>query len=815
MLARVVFSVLMIAWAAPLHSQTPVQLSGVVVSAGAGAPISGVTVEAVGEGRYTLTGSGGSFTLQVRNGERTLLRFHRLGYETLEREIDLEEAEAGRIRVELPVDAVLVDPLLVLARRTRVVGDPLGASATPGSAQYLSRWDLQERPMVFDDINSALRRIPGVTIQEEEGFGLRPNIGIRGSGTDRTSKITVMEDGVLIAPAPYAAPAAYYFPTMGRMEGIEVRKGASQVRYGPRTTGGALNLISSSIPDRPTFGGEIAGGSFGVRKGRASVGMSDEHWGVLFETYQMANDGYKQLPDGHDTGYRLEDYLGKLRINTRRDARVFQSLEFKGGVTDQLSNETYLGVTEADFSASPLMRYAASRLDNMDNEHSQVQVQHFARFPRGLDLTTVAYRNDTSRNWYKLQSVLGTGLPTVLDDTTSHAGALSILRGADSPDDALVVRANNRAYLSRGVQSVLGVRGARGRISHDLEFGVRLHRDSEDRFQWDDRFRMDSGAMTRTTAGIPGTQTNRMVEASAVAVFVQDEVRVGSLTLTPGIRFETVDFTDTNWGASDLERAGEGTVRRNSARAWIPGIGAAVEISPWINVFGGLHKGFAPPGPGMNEATEPEESWNYELGGRYRRGGMNFEGTAFLNQYRNILGSATLSSGTPGDGDLYNGGRVRAIGFESMAQADLTSATAALRIPVQATYTFSRSEFQTSFSSGFWGEVVAGDELPYHPNHQFSASVGVRGGSWGVSLSAHGASEARTEASRGTPPPNRRTDGFAVVGLAADYQLPAYGATIFAGIENLADTEYVVARVPAGLRPGLPRTLQAGLRFQR
>ena len=112
---------------------------------------------------------------------------------------------------------------LKLIERVNVVGSVEGMDAIGGSAHVIGREELKENR--YNDIHRILQMVPGVTIQEEDGYGLRPNIGMRGTGVERSQKITVLEDGVLIAPAPYAAPAAYYFPTTGRMESIEVRKG--------------------------------------------------------------------------------------------------------------------------------------------------------------------------------------------------------------------------------------------------------------------------------------------------------------------------------------------------------------------------------------------------------------------------------------------------------------------------------------------------------------------------------------------------------------------------------------------------------------
>src|SRR6056300_415959 len=148
----------------------------------------------------------------------------------------------------------------VIIRANTILGNQFVAKNRTGSAYYISSKELTS--FSATDISQVLSRVPGINFYEEDGFGLRPNLSIRGTSPQRSSKITLMEDGVLIAPAPYAAPAAYYFPSVARMEAIEILKGSSQIQYGPFTTGGAINMVSTSIPDSLKIGLRTSLGSF-------------------------------------------------------------------------------------------------------------------------------------------------------------------------------------------------------------------------------------------------------------------------------------------------------------------------------------------------------------------------------------------------------------------------------------------------------------------------------------------------------------------------------------------------------------------------
>ncbi len=794
-------------------------LEGQVLAVDSEAPIPGARVSLEGTDRAATTDSRGHFSLRGLPAGSVTLAVSRLGFSPRTVDAEVRPGERTRIEVVMSTSPVGLDPVLVRSRRTHMVGDPLNLGVIPGSAHFLSHQDLEERKLAFDNVHDMLRRIPGVNVHDEEGYGLRPHIGMRGTGVERASKVTLMEDGVLIAPAPYAAPAAYYFPVAGRMEAIEVRKGSSQVRYGPRTVGGAVNLVSASVPDRRSWNLDARGGEDRSLKMHFRGGDAGDRFGWMVETYQVRTDGFKQLEGGGDTGFRVGDYLAKFRLNTHREASTYQELELTLGYHDELSNETYLGLTHEDFRTNALLRYPASQPDEMDTEHDKIQLRHFIQPSRNLDVSTTLYRHSFARNWYKLHSVRGTGIGSVFDDPESHAEEMAILRGADSEADAFMARANNREYLSRGVQTIVGLRLPGDRMSHELEFGLRLHEDEEDRFQWEDGYRMTQGTAVRTSQGTPGSQANRVAGARALALHLQDEIQVGRLTLVPGVRYENIRLTRTDYPTTPPDRDEPTRVRELDVSALIPGVGVAFELSPSFHLFGGVHRGFGPPGPGAAQETRPEESVNYEVGTRLRSRGLALQVAGFFSDYRNILGEATLASGDTGVGRLFNGGAVHTFGLETSVDYDLApSLHLPVRLPASLSYTYTRATFQTAFESDFgaWGTVEEGDHLPYLPTHQFSGSLGIEDGAWRMSMVGTAASSMRTRAGQGPTSQREVTDAYLVLTLQGEYELSATGgAALYGGVQNLTDRHYIAARRPAGARPGLPRTLFLGLRVSR
>ncbi len=698
-----------------------------------------------------------------------------------------------------------------------IFGSKYVARYRTGSAYYLSPEELSK--FSYTDINRVLRAVPGVTFYEEDGFGLRPNISLRGTSPQRSAKIALMEDGVLIAPAPYSAPAAYYFPSVARMEAVEILKGSSQVQYGPFTTGGAINFISVQIPK--TFSGKIRAsiGSFNTQQFHAKVGDSKATLGYMVEYLNYNSDGFKNLPDHSNTGFDINEVVAKFRVNTKAEAKLQQALEVKFQYSDEVSNETYLGLSEEDFNNAPFERYAASQDDKMTAEHIQLMLTHTLNISKDFRITSNGYYNKFKRNWFKLDDVVFNGdkqgIANVVAKPTDFPEHFSIINGsANSADDALLLKANNRTYISKGVQTKLDYHWYGDQTFHDLEIGMRYHYDEEDRFQWEDSYRITNQEMTLTSEGLRGAQGNRISSATAFATYAMYKLKYKNLTLTPGVRYENMTLERKDFGNSNPSRNNSNIAEReNSVAIFIPGIGFNYSLKKDLSLYAGVHKGFSPPG---SEAGEnPEESINYELGTRFAFGKLRGELVGFYNDYSNLLGSDFAATGGTGLLDQFNAGEVAVSGLEILFNYDALSSTSKFKLPITISYTHTNTEFLSSFDSNesIWGTITEGDEMPYIPKHQFNAMIALEHEKFELNLSGRYNGEFRTLAGSGDIPNNALVASNFIIDFSGKYHFNTK-LSLTGNVINLLDETYAVSRVPAGLRPGHPFGANLGLEFK-
>lgn len=700
----------------------------------------------------------------------------------------------------------------------KIIGDSQAAQKVPGSAHVVSETELEE--FKYTDVNRALQQIPGVYIQLEDGLGLRPNIGIRGTGTGRSGRITLMEDGVLIAPAPYSASSAYYFPTFDRITGIEVLKGPAAIKYGPFTVGGAVNLISRQIPVDAQGQLKLELGENNERRAYAYYGDSSDNFGYLIEANKHVTDGFKTVDrHGDETGFDKEDYVAKFRFNSDYSADVYQQLDIKIQHSTEDSDQSYMGLTDADFAANPYRMYGVSALDNFTGEHDQYMVSYYADLTDNFDLRVTAYRNEMARNWFKtggflMDDPLNPGSSTryswssVVNEINSGGSNAayfqSILDGADAPDDRIELTDGNRAYLSEGIQASFEWDFTVGEAQHDLQLGLRVHEDEEDRFQRNSYYIQQDGTLVLDQANEWGTAGNRVSSAEANSYYLIDTITYGDWIFTPGVRYEDVDLKREDW-ANATDRSAAPGVRTNSVSEVLPGFGALWLLNDNTSLLFGVNKGFAP--PGNSPTDKPEESWNYEMGVRFAGESYNSELIAFYSDYDNLLGECTLSnSGCSIDelGDRFNGGEAKVKGIELRVIGELAENWLG-----SFSYTYTDTEFASTFDSNVWGPVENGQPIPYIPENQMQVSVGYDNSEWNIFTNINYVDGACTKPACGA---FQQTEDRLIVDLASEFDIND-STSIYATIDNLLDDDSIVAREPYGARPDKPRTARVGVKF--
>ncbi len=675
-----------------------------------------------------------------------------------------------------------------------IIGDTEDARALAGSAAVVDNPQIQRE--ATSDINQLLKTVPGVYIREEDGAGLRPNIGIRGASGERSQKITLLEDGVMIAPAPYSAPAAYYFPTALRMHSLEVLKGAPLLRYGPQTTGGVLNMVSTPIPPQNGGKARFMLGEHGSSDIHSQYGGHAGQWSWLLEAVERNSNGFKNIDrSNRDSGFTISDYLAKLRWQSASGPQ--QSVLFKIQRSQEVSNETYLGLSDADFTSDSQRRYGLSSIDQMNNDHTGISLNYRRELSDSLSASATLYRHEFARNWFKLS-----GGGSLIDAANNgDANAQGILNGSIDTTD-LSYKHNNREYLSQGLELTLDI--ATG--AHLFTVGGRIHQDETDRFQPSDVYDQVNGSLRYRSTTAPSSSNNRVETADAIAVWLKDDWQLSErLNVNLALRYEDVDTEQRRYG--DNARTTVANRRSNNSSEILPGASFTYELNSDWQMLGGIHKGFSPLGGGASSNQQPETSINYEFGARYNAQPGFIEAIGFYSQLDNA--SERCSVGTPCSNGNTSGSYVTGesdiLGLEFQAGNQFTAGR--FTIPVNLAYTYTQAEASADKTSE---GIVSGDRLKDIPEHIFSARLGLEHNSgWNnyavlkyiddscVSIGCERTGGGKTEA-------------LTVIDYISRYQLKGSDTELFLKVENVFDQQKIISRTPDGARPNKPRTLSIG-----
>ena len=662
-------------------------------------------------------------------------------------------------------------------------------SNTAGTTSVITESDLNRlAPM---STTEALSLAPGVFVNVEEMSGLRQNIGIRGLLPDRSSKVTILEDGVPVTLAPYGEPALYVTPVVDRLRRIEVTKGSGSIQYGPQTVGGVVNYITHPAPETLQWHAELRGGTWGHLQGVASVGNTVGQVGYRVDVSHLELDGDRQQDVSRtDVNARLD-----LSINERN------ALVVKLQGYNEESRATYLGLTTPQFRADPLLvlaphdRFVADRIGSM--------VRHKMAQPQWTVVNTL-YGHRVGRDWRRQ----GFDRIDQGDDYERVVGPTGAPCDLDCPEDGSAVfleeggRTRSRSFRVLGFETRTQFEARPGRPGHRFEVGARAHLESiEERI-------FDLEDVTQGFGDL-GRVERRSTMAGAAWGLFSLQSNDGNLSLLPGIRLEAMRFINTRLRSNGLDLP-ENDMAASDLVVLLPGLGGKVEAIESVVLFAGVHRGFSPPrtrdtldDEGQPVALDAESSLNSEVGIRIEsRAWIRAELAAFHLDFRRQVVPPTESA--LADRQLnVNSGESAHTGGEFGLWLDVGRALQSrFELPLNVSGTLLRARLGEG-----WGSEQLGNALPYAPVGQLTVAVGAwHPGGFGAQLRTQYVGAMFADRGNTVGPTTDGLLGRIPARWVADgrvaWQHPASGLSIGLTVKNLTDAVYISSRSPSGIQPG-------------
>lgn len=528
--------------------------------------------------------------------------------------------------VKPEVDAVEVDKVTVTATRSEKA-----LSKAPASLTVISTQEIEDG--LIKDIKDLVRDEPGVSVRSAPArftaagasTGRDGNAGFNIRGLEG-NRVLIIVDGVRV-PDSFAFGAQ----SVGRgdhvdldtLKSVEIVRGPASALYGSDGLAGSVSFITKDPSDIVKAGETFAGRA---RIGYASADQSwtesvllagqSGRWEGLLTYTRRDGEGQKTAGTNNSantdrTAANPEDnqsnaILGKLIFSPNDNNRIRLTV-------DHLDRDVDWTVLSA-IAKPPLAATSVIGMTAFDNvKRDRVSVDH--RFDGGQGLIDTA---QTTLYWQK--------------STTRQFSAEDRNTAADRTRDATF---NNRVL---GVGAELHSRFDQGAITHDVVWGG------------DASITRQSGTRDGTVPPVGETFPAKAfptTDFTLAGLYVQDEIKLGRLTLYPALRF---DYYKLDPKADPLFHA---STAGQSDSHLSPKLGLVWDANDLVTVFANAATGFKAPSPSQvntgfsnpvsnyqsisNPDLKPETSRTLEAGVRLGRDSWRLSVTGFTGEYDDFI----------------------------------------------------------------------------------------------------------------------------------------------------------------------------------
>lgn len=261
------------------------------------------------------------------------------------------------------------------------------------------------------DIPYLLSITPSVTTTSDAG-NFVGYTSLRVRGVDPT-RINITANGI---PLNDAESAQIFWVNMGDFassaENFQIQRGAGTSTNGAGAFGATVNIQTAKPGMKPSFGVDVAGGSYGTHKEsfNFSTGMLGGHWAVNGRISNICSDGYIDRATSRLGSYFLQGgYYGDrtmlkfITFNGWED--TYHAWNYASKYEQSLYGRTYNSCGEY-YDAEGNRRYYGNQVDHFHQQHYNLTWNQILTSSLSLNVTAHYTRDDGYYEQYKVKKKL-------------------------------------------------------------------------------------------------------------------------------------------------------------------------------------------------------------------------------------------------------------------------------------------------------------------------------------------------------------------------------------------------------------------------